>query len=404
MAKGRKEAKKTNVPELRTVLTTGIAGIGKTVTLQKFILDWAEEKANQEVDFMFVLPFRELSLIKDDQYSLHDLLCAFHPDIKDLDVKIYDECKAVFIFDGLDESQITLDFLQGDLLPSALIWTTSRPVAANQIPPQYITHVTEIQGFSDPQKEEYFRKRISDEDQARRIISHIKTVRSLHIMCHIPVFCWISATVLQQIMKQDTTEIPRTLTEIYLHLLLTQTHMKNEKYEEKYKKHPKNLLESNRTSLLKLAELAFKQLMKGNVMFYEEDLRESSTDASVYSGVFSEIFREECGLYQRKFYCFVHLSFQEFLAAVYVFHCYQIKNMEALECFNSPCRRSSENDPLDELLMRAVHEAVESQNGQLDLFLQFLVGISMESNQRLLQGLLTCTQSSSAKTNESIKN
>ncbi|KAI4887652.1 hypothetical protein NFI96_006168 [Prochilodus magdalenae] len=254
------------------------------------------------------------------------------------------------------------------------------PTSSSQSDPSSIPQPCDRNsGFSDPQKE-YFRKRISDEDQARRIISHIKTVRSLHIMCHIPVFCWISATVLQQIMKQGFTEIPRTLTEMYSLFLLTQTHMKNEKYEEKDERDPKNLLESNRTLLLKLAELAFKQLMKGNVMFYVEDLRESSitvTDASVYSGVFTEIFREECVLYQRKVYCFVHLSLQEFLAAVYVFHCYQIKNMEALEWFNSSYRRSSENEPLDELLMRGVHKAIESQNRRLDLFLRFLVGISI---------------------------
>ncbi|XP_036439595.1 NACHT, LRR and PYD domains-containing protein 12-like [Colossoma macropomum] len=442
--KERKESNRPKVPELRRVLTKGIAGIGKTVSVQKFILDWSEGKANQDVDFMFVLPFRELNLIKDDQYSLQGLLCDFHPELKDLDPNIYDQIKAVFIFDGLDENRIPLNFeqsekvsditmtssvgvlmtnlIKGELLPSALIWITSRPAAANQIPPKYINRVTEIQGFSEPQKEEYFRKKISDEDQAKRIISHIKTVRSLHIMCHIPVFCWISATVLQRIMKQRNTEIPKTLTEMYSHFLITQTNMKNEKYEEKGERNPKNLLESSRTILLKLAELAFKQLMKGNVMFYEEDLRESSidvTEASMYSGIFTEIFREECVLYQRKVYCFVHLSFQEFLAAVFVFHCYESSNMEELQIFKAQYnewseddplgfphpwyRKRSENVPLDAVLKGAVNKAVRSQNGHLDLFLRFLLGISLESNQRLLQGLLTPTQSSSERTREHIK-
>ncbi|XP_049323102.1 NLR family CARD domain-containing protein 3-like [Astyanax mexicanus] len=424
--KQRKENKEAKESDLRSVLTKGIAGIGKTVSVQKFILDWAEGKANQDVDFMFVFPFRELNLIKDDQYSLHDLLCVFHPELKDLDPEIHNKHKSVFIFDGLDESRIPLDFSQcekvsditmttsvgvlmtnlisGKLLPSSLIWITCRPAAANQIPSKHINRVTEIQGFNDPQKEEYFRKRISDQDQAQKIISHIKTTRSLHIMCHIPVFCWITATVLQRIINQHHTEIPKTLTEMYSHFLITQTNVKNEKYKKKDSRDSEKLLKSNRTDLLKLAELAFKQLMKGNVMFYEEDLRESGidiTEASVYSGVFTEIFREESVLYQRKVYCFVHLSFQEFLAAVYVFHCYKKKSIQELGFINQWYRI---NVSLDDLLKRAVDKTVESQNGQLDLFLRFLLGISLESNQRLLQGLLTQTHTYSDKTTEYLKN
>ncbi|KAL6481116.1 hypothetical protein MHYP_G00091960 [Metynnis hypsauchen] len=420
----RKEDKGPQVQKLRTVLTKGIAGIGKTVSVQKFILDWAEGKANQDVDLMFVLPFRELNLIKDHQYSLHRLLCDFHPELRDLDTKIYDECKIVFIFDGLDENRIPLNVLQcenlsditkvssldvlmtnlikGELLPSAHIWITSRPAAANQIPRQYINRVTEIQGFNDPQKEEYFRKRISDQDQANFIISHIKKTRSLHIMCHIPVFCWISATVLQHIMKQGITEIPKTLTAMYSHFLCTQTVMRNEKYEDNSEINPKDLLGSNRKLLLKLAELAFKQLMKGNVMFYEEDLRECGidvTEASVYSGICTEIFREEFLLYQKKVYCFVHLSFQEFLAALYVFHCYVSQNMEELRVFKIQTTEQSDSVSLEDLLNEAVQKAVKSENGNLDLFLRFLLGISQESNQELLKDLLIETVSSS----ESIK-
>uniref|UniRef100_A0A672MYY3 NACHT, LRR and PYD domains-containing protein 3-like n=1 Tax=Sinocyclocheilus grahami TaxID=75366 RepID=A0A672MYY3_SINGR len=395
--------------QIKTVLTKGIAGIGKTVSVQKFILDWAEGKANQDVDFMFVLPLRELNLIREYQYSLHRLLLDFHPELQDLDSKIYEECRAVFIFDGLDESRFTLMFsedqkisdvtetssvgvlisnlMKGKLLPSALIWITTRPAAANQIPSKYINRLTEIQGFNEPQKEEYFRKRISDQHQASRIISHIRRARSLHIMCHIPVFCWISSTVLQKLLKEDlSAEIPQTLTEMYIHFLLIQINMRNQKYEES---DPGKLLQSNREVIVKLAELAFKQLMKGNVMFYEEDLIECGidiTDASVYSGICTEIFKEESVIQHRKVYCFIHRSFQEFLAAFYSLHFFLDNRHE--RCMSKPYS-------LCELLKSAVTKTLQSKNGYLDLFLRFLLGISLESNQRLLEDLLTQTENSS---------
>ncbi|XP_026128578.1 NLR family CARD domain-containing protein 3-like isoform X6 [Carassius auratus] len=424
--KASAEAGSEEKEQIKTVLTKGIAGIGKTVSVQKFILDWAEGKANQDVDFMFVLPFRELNLIRDHQYSLHRLLLDFHPELRDLDSQIYEECKVVFIFDGLDESRITLMFsdaqkvcdvtetssvavlmsklMKGELLPSALIWITSRPAAANQIPSEYIHRLTEIQGFTEPQKEEYFRKRISDEHQASRIISHIRRARSLHIMCHIPVFCWISSTVLQKLLEEDLrAEIPQTLTEMYIHFLLIQINMRKQKYEER---DPEKLLPSDREVMVKLAEVAFKQLMKGNVMFYEEDLIESGidvTDASVFSGICTEIFKQESVIHQRKVYSFIHLSVQEFLAAFYLFYCCLTKNKKTLHEFRL---NRSYKVSLYDLLTSAVDKALESENGHLDLFLRFLLGVSLESNQRLLQDLLTHTENSSktiSRTTQDIK-
>ncbi|KAG5277982.1 hypothetical protein AALO_G00093550 [Alosa alosa] len=401
---------------IRTVMTKGVAGIGKTVSVQKFILDWTDGVANQNVHLIFPLSFRELNLVRGDQYSLHSLLLDFHPELKELnDGEGYNDCQVVFIFDGLDESRISLNFqpnmlmsdvtqttsldilmaslIKGTLFPSALIWITSRPAATSQVPAQYIDQVTEVRGFNDPQKEQYFRKRICDESQANRVISHIKISKSLHIMCHIPVFCWIAATVLQQMLEQDNTQkIPKTLTEMFIHFLLIQTTRKNQKYQSGSQLNTEQLLESQKEVILKLAELAFSHLENGNVMFYEEDLKECGIDvseASVYSGMCTEIFKEESVFHQRKVYCFVHLSIQEFLAALHIFvsYSYQIKTMGKFFC-------------LEESLKFAITKVLESRNGHLDLFLRFLMGISLESNQRLLQGLLNHTYSSSKSIDE----
>ncbi|KAL7853017.1 hypothetical protein SRHO_G00188020 [Serrasalmus rhombeus] len=178
--------------------------------------------------------------------------------------------------------------------------------------------------------------------------------------------------------------------------------MRSEKYEE----NPKDFLESNRKLLLKLAELAFKQLMKGNVMFYEEDLIECGIDvieASVYSGICTEIFREEFLLYQKKVYCFVHLSFQEFLAALYVFHCFVNQNIKELQVFKIQNTKQSGSISLEDLLRGAVQKNVDSENGNFDLFLRFLLGISLESNQQLLKDLLIQTVSSSESIDKTVQ-
>ncbi|XP_030641143.1 NACHT, LRR and PYD domains-containing protein 3-like [Chanos chanos] len=396
----------------RKVLTMGIAGVGKTVSVNKFILDWAEGKTNQDIDFIFPLPFRELNLRKKKRYSLIELLHKCLQGSAELKSLPDGDGKVMFIFDGLDECRFPLGFndineeveeeekeekidqkttvgvlitnlIKANLLPSALIWITSRPAAAHQIPRDYIDQVTEVRGFSDEQKEEYFRRyNDKDQDMAKNMISHIKKSRSLHIMCHIPVFCWISATVLQPMLGKDTCEeLPTTLTGMYTQFLIFETNQMKKKYKTEH-------------IILKLGKLAFLQLKKGNLIFDEEDLRECGIDVSegsVYSGVCTQIFSQEQGASERMVFSFVHLSVQEFLAAVYVFLSHRNKKKNPLYPNTVVNRIKWRFKSTDVFYESAVGKALESENGHLDLFLRFLLGLSLESSQRLLKELLPQT-------------
>ncbi|XP_063049911.1 NACHT, LRR and PYD domains-containing protein 3-like [Engraulis encrasicolus] len=394
---------------IRSVLTKGVAGIGKTISVHKYILDWAEGNDNQEIHFIFPLSFRELNIIRDKECSFMDLLHHFFPELKQSTIDSQMKYNVLFVFDGLDECRLQLNFqgnesltdvrvikpldviltslLKGNLFPSALLWITSRPAAVGKIPPKCVDLVTEVQGFNDSQKEEYFRKRINDGSLATRIISHIQSSRSLHIMCHIPVFCWIAATVLKMIYSLEHTQIPKTLTEMYTYFLILQTRQSNIKFDNVQDFNP----QWNHKLILHLGKLAYEQLEKGNLIFYEEDLIQSGIDvkeAAVFSGMCTQIFREESGIFLGTVFCFVHLSIQEYLAALYALLMMAVEREDIISTQCSPTTAES----MILLQKSAVDKALAYEDGRFDLFLRFLLGLSLESNQSLLRGLLQRSQ------------
>uniref|UniRef100_A0A8C6UA11 NACHT domain-containing protein n=1 Tax=Neogobius melanostomus TaxID=47308 RepID=A0A8C6UA11_9GOBI len=374
---------------VRTVLTKGVAGIGKTLLTQKFSLDWAEGKAHQDVQLLFPFTFRALNVLKNRSFSLVQLLHHFFRGTEE--VSSFEELQLLFIFDGLDECRLPLDFTQtkalteptesasveellvnlirGDLFPYARLWITTRPAA----------------------------------DEAHTIISHIKTSRSLHIMCFMPVFCWILSTVLEHVLKTgERAELPKTLTQMYIHFLVVQAKVKNIKYEGGSATDPPWSPET-RKMVQSLGKLAFEQLQKGNLIFYESDLSECGLDAaaaSVYSGVFTQVFKEEKGLYQDQVYCFIHLSVHEFLAALHVHQTFIHTGVNLLSEEQTSLWTKVFSSKSVQFYRSAVDQALQSPNGHLDLFLRFLLGLSLPTNQSLLQGLLTQTASSSQTNQE----
>ncbi|XP_014834838.1 PREDICTED: protein NLRC3-like [Poecilia mexicana] len=386
---------------IKTVLTVGVAGVGKTFASMKYILDWAESKATENIFFIFPLPFRELNLRADKEHSLEDLIHQFFPAMRTSGITDYDKYNILIVLDGFDECRLDLEFIDtnkwtdvrtstsingllsnlilGNLLPKAQIWITSRPAASNDIPPEKVDRMTEVRGFNDEQKEKYFMKRFSDEKVAEKIWSYVKKSRCLYMMCRIPVFCWITSKVLEDFIKRhQDDELPKTLTDMYTRFLLLQRRQTKVKY---------NTDQSTSETILSLGKLAFKGLEEKNLLFTEEDLTSCGTDvtkAAVFSGLLTQIKRENHELYKQNMFCFVHQSIQEFMAALHV--CYSFTN-KGENVFTESTSATS-GLTASEFYKKAVDKAFESDHGDWDMFLRFLVGLSLESNQDLLQDLI----------------
>ncbi|XP_037628861.1 uncharacterized protein LOC119489909 isoform X35 [Sebastes umbrosus] len=461
-----------NIP-IRTVLTIGMAGIGKTFATKKYMLDWAEGSDNRDIYYMFPLSFRELNLRKEKEHSLEDLIHQFCPGMKTSEITDYDKYRILIVLDGLDECRLDLDFnesdkwtevrertsvnvllrnlIQGNLLSKAQIWITSRPAASNHIPADKVDRVTEVRGFNDEQKEEYFRKRFGDTDLAEKILSHVKKSISLYIMCHIPVFCWITAKVLENFVnRKEKGRMPETLTDMYIHFLVLQCRQANVKYgadETGENSETDSCWNTrNKETVMSLGKLAFEGLVEGNLLFTEETLTECGVDitkTAVFSGLFTQIKREGSGLYPHKLFCFVHLSIQEFLAAFYVFHTFNntganllampaptVGELPAPTVGELPAPTVGElptptvgelpaptvgelptptvgelpaptvGDLPADFYKTAIDKALKSKNGDWDLFLRFLLGLSLETNQEELQELLKKTEDNNETINK----
>lgn len=407
---------------VRTVLTSGNAGIGKTFFVRKFVLDWATGQTNKDVHLVFPFTFRELNLWRTEKMSLSKLIhtCvreSSHIPTEKLDSIFqtlqlsgntnFDKStfKLLFILDGLDESQLKLQsstsrelqteldvtestsveqlvsrLINRDLLPSARLWITTRPAAATKIHPDLIDVVIEVRGFTDQQKEEYFsnKKKSNDGKQAKIIMSHIKASRSLHAMCHIPVFCWITATVLKNLLKTMVEEdLPTGLTEMYIHFMVIQAKLNRE---------------NSGAEIQSLGKLAFEQLQNGNLIFTEPELKACGITMGMAtdSGVITQLIKEERGLYQDEVYSFVHLSVQEFLAALHVHLTFFNTGVNRLS--DPKGKRTGKQIDASRFYQTAINKALNDPN--LDLFLRFLLGLSLQSNQKFLQRLMPSQGSS----------
>ncbi|KAK2828498.1 hypothetical protein Q5P01_019532 [Channa striata] len=394
---------------VKLVLLTGVPGSGKSVAIRRLILDWIEERSHQHVSFLFPLPFKELKQFEGVKVSLLEIIQKLYPETKRLRDEDFrsEDCKIMFVFDGLDEYNEKLDFqntellsdytdsttlnvivvnlLRGRLLYRGLFLVTTRSQVKRCIP--WDTHYDEIEvrGFCDPEREEYFKKRFKDPEKADRVIAHINSCKTLRIMCHLPLFCSLIADECQQIFNErgSQAELPKSITHIYTKLLLTLI-----RHHRTFRA-PDRSAENERDFLMKLGKLAFTMLEQGQFKMTKSDWKEtgiSDEEAVINSGLCMQYITKPYVLFQERVLSFIHPTVQEYLAALYAFLSFtnQGKNIFDQQ-LKGKFRGMFKGPKVMELYKSAVDRSLVYEDGKLDIFLRFLFGMGLRSNRELLQ-------------------
>lgn len=353
-----------HIPTKRIIMTYGLCGVGKTTTVQRCALDWAEDKGYSDIGLLFPLTFWELMLL-ETQMTFVELLQKFFPELQLLHAADLNKKNVWLVLEWLDgvdfalptEAPVVKDvhtvsavgtlivnLIVGNLLPNAHLWITGRHVVSRIIPPSVILKETEIKGLDAEQKEQLFRTIIDNDDLVYKAMNHIRISRSLDDRCEIPPVCAIAATVLKEHVKPgDRFEInPLSLTQIYTRLV-------------------KAVKPSVMAKLQRLAffgkELYFftAQSLRGFGMNVEE--------ASAISRKWPLLLRETTGLSNTTAFCFTHSSLMAFLAAS-----------------TSLDTALSDSTDLSHCCGDLVNEAVMCDEGGWNDFVLFFFGLLKERN------------------------
>lgn len=391
------------------ILLSGLAGSGKSMIVKKLIYDWSMQKSHENITLMFPLPIKELKQkFGDNAISFLDILHTLYPETKKLKIDHYKrtDCSIMYVFDGLEEiaeevdvhnallvfdmeepaklSVLIANIFRGQLLRVGYCLMATRKLVDFYIP--WDTHHLEynITGFKEGMKDEYFKKRFRDKGQASRVIAYVKSSKTLHIMCHLPIFCVLVADMCQSIFKKQgpQAELPKGITYIYTKLFSDLFHH--------YYKDRKAAVDKQKF-IMSLGKCAFSMLEKGSyhLSSYNKDTEEpvDEVEAITYSGLCTQFYIKPLLFVDEKIFTFLHPTMQEYLASLYVFlTCVnEDKNIFEQPKSKLSLKRKGHKKGLTEMYKNALEKSLSCEDGKLDMFMRFLFGLSNTSNNKLIQ-------------------
>ncbi|XP_061565572.1 NLR family CARD domain-containing protein 3-like [Cololabis saira] len=380
---------------VRKVLVAGVAGIGKTVLVQKMLFDFGRSKEHLAFDFIIHMSFRDLNLI-DEPTNLRELVLRKNRHLaKELDNVLANDDKLLIILDGFDEfkhhrscdveafvtepdedaevKEVVGSLLLGELLPNASVLLTSRPVAVSHIPVGCVDRFVLIAGFSLGEVRDFFSRYFQDAALADRMFETVSANELMLTLCYIPAFCYIVCCILKD-SRNLCGESPKTMTDIYVQYLvaLLRSHTQ-ERAKTCLQDQGTGAMEKLSDTVMKLGRLAFQKLLEHQTLFYSSDRDVAALEGCSLVGTFlDKTIAQEPGCTEEVF-SFAHLTVQEFFAALYI---------------------ALTDQPLPDEIQGKASPAEVSNTGHLDLFNRFLSGILSDRNASFLsrQAGLCCSE------------
>ena len=310
------------------ILVEGAPGVGKSTFAWEFCRRWERGEIAQQYDLVLLLRLRDDRISKAKCWK--DLIYHSSPSILQAvisELEVRSGFGVLFILEGYDElpdecrhpSSPFLKLISGEELPLATVIITSRPWATCDVLKKFkhrIFQHIEVLGFTKSQISSYIQSVLSEEevkDLEKKLLKHDQIRKCMYI----PLNCAIVVMVYQE-RKASGDDMPSTLTELYLALSRTillrylRANDTNSDPIECFEKLPHHVLEKFRY----LCKLAYSGVAEAGdqVKLIFSDLPEDFDGLGFMDSVF-ELYVTQKAVASHNF---LHLTFQEFLAAVHI--------------------------------------------------------------------------------------
>ncbi|KAM7100640.1 protein NLRC5 isoform 5-T5 [Ciconia maguari] len=316
----------------------GKPGAGKTMLTHRICQKWAEGVLPQFL-FTFLFEFRQLNLLKR-KLTLKELLFDLFLQPEDSPDTVFqylleNAWHILIIFDGLDEfaanmdvsssskggptshmsiSELFADLCHGKLLPGCTVLVTSRPKRVPDFLLNTVDLLAEIWGFDHKKVEEYVSHYFHQNSFKEQAIAYLKNNTKLLSMCLIPALCYVVCICLEYLLlkHQMSVELPQTMTQFYIKMLLIFIN----KQQGECAGGEETQLNCHKEAILGLCDLALKGLEDKKLVFYVGDIPEHVKEFASLHGLLTVFEVKTSGTQPEAGYAFVHLSLQEFFAAL----------------------------------------------------------------------------------------